>query len=76
MACTAPFQVKNLQLYNLSKFSRINSLLYLLVFFLTEGGINLVPLKITLTMIGKFGIASSFGVVFLFAVELYPTTIR
>ncbi|CAH1796652.1 unnamed protein product [Owenia fusiformis] len=39
-------------------------------------GYDLGWLLILLTMIGKFGITGSFGTVFLYAPELYPTNIR
>jgi len=39
-------------------------------------GKNLVPLIVTFSMISKFGIAACFGCVFLYAPELFPTTIR
>ncbi|KAK2177215.1 hypothetical protein NP493_613g03003 [Ridgeia piscesae] len=42
----------------------------------TAGGTSLVPLLITCNMIGKFGITGSFGAVFLYAPEIFPTTLR
>jgi len=42
----------------------------------TSGGTSLVPLLITCNMIGKFGITGSFGTVFLYAPEIFPTTLR
>jgi len=42
----------------------------------TEDGTSLKPLIVTLAMIGKFGITGCFGSVYLWAPELFPTTIR
>lgn len=42
----------------------------------TASGTSLVPLLITCNMIGKFGITGSFGAVFLYAPEIFPTTLR
>ena len=39
-------------------------------------GVDLDPLIITLNMIGKFGITGSFATVFLYAPEIFPTTLR
>ena len=33
-------------------------------------------ISVTLAMIGKFGIAASFGIIFLYASELLPTVVR
>lgn len=43
---------------------------------LSGNGTSLEPLIITLNMIGKFGITGSFGIVFLYAPEIFPTTLR
>ena len=40
------------------------------------GGIDLTPLIITTAMLGKFGIAGSYAIVFLYASELFPTVVR
>ena len=45
-------------------------------YFFSGNGTNLQPLIITLSMIGKFGISACFGSVFLYAPELFPTSIR
>lgn len=37
---------------------------------------TLLPLIIAFNMIGKFGITGSFGIVFLYAPEIFPTTLR
>ena len=42
----------------------------------SAGGTDLTPLIITLSMIGKFGITATFGSVFLYGPELFPTTVR
>jgi len=42
----------------------------------STGGVNLAPLKTVFVMIGKFGITSAFGIVFLYSPELFPTTLR
>lgn len=39
-------------------------------------GVNLLPLSTTLSLIGKFAISCTFQAIFLFAAELYPTTVR
>ena len=44
--------------------------------YISGGGTNLKPLIISLSMIGKFGITACFGSVFMYAPELFPTTIR
>jgi len=42
----------------------------------TGDGTSLVPLRMTFSMIGKFGITGSFGIVFLYTPEIFPTTLR
>lgn len=42
----------------------------------TADGTNLTPLIVTFNMIGKFGITGCFGIVFLYAPEIFPTTLR
>jgi len=42
----------------------------------TSGGTSLQWLIIMFNMIGKFGITGSFGTVFLYAPEIFPTTLR
>ena len=37
---------------------------------------SLIPLRITFSMIGKFGISGAFGVVYLYTPEVFPTTLR
>ncbi len=44
--------------------------------FFSANGTNLLPLIMTFNMIGKFGITGSFGTVFLYAPEIFPTTLR
>lgn len=46
--------------------------------FISEaaGGTGLFVLKTVCVMIGKFGITASFGIVFLYSPELFPTTLR
>jgi len=41
-----------------------------------SGGTSLKPLIVALAMIGKFGITGCFGSVYLWAPEMFPTTIR
>ncbi|KAI0240554.1 Organic cation transporter protein [Lamellibrachia satsuma] len=42
----------------------------------TVSGVDLSILTITFSMIGKFGISAAFGAVFLYASEIFPTTVR
>lgn len=42
----------------------------------TADGTSLTPLIVTFNMIGKFGITGAFGIVFLYAPEIFPTTVR
>ncbi|XP_072032143.1 organic cation transporter protein-like [Amphiura filiformis] len=42
----------------------------------TDSGVDLTPLIVTTAMLGKFGIAGSYAIVFLYASELFPTVIR
>lgn len=42
----------------------------------TADGTNLTPLIVAFNMIGKFGITGAFGIVFLYAPEIFPTTLR
>ena len=42
----------------------------------TEAGVDLIPLTVTLTMIGKFAMTAAFGTVVLYAQEIYPTNVR
>lgn len=44
--------------------------------FISAGGTDLTPVIMTLNMIGKFGITGSFGTVFLYAPEIFPTNLR
>ena len=47
-----------------------------LMLYETADGTSLVPLRMTFSMIGKFGITGSFGIVFLYTPEIFPTTLR
>ena len=42
----------------------------------SESGTSLVPLIVTLTMVGKFSMTAAFGTVVLYAPEIYPTNLR
>ncbi|XP_022108730.1 organic cation transporter protein-like isoform X2 [Acanthaster planci] len=42
----------------------------------TESGVDLSALIISTAMLGKFGIAGSYAIVFLYATELFPTVTR
>ncbi|CAH1265416.1 SLC22A4 [Branchiostoma lanceolatum] len=42
----------------------------------SANGVDLSPLVVTLAMLGKFGIAASYAIVFLYATELFPTVVR
>ena len=46
------------------------------IILLAESGVDLSVLTITFSLIGKFGISAAFGAVFLYAPELFPTTVR
>ncbi|OWF47020.1 Organic cation transporter protein [Mizuhopecten yessoensis] len=46
------------------------------IFPVLFGGDDLMPLTLTLSMIGKFGAAAAFGVIYVFSLELYPTIVR
>ncbi|XP_069101118.1 organic cation transporter protein-like [Argopecten irradians] len=46
------------------------------IFPVLFGGEDLMPLTLTLSMIGKFGAAAAFGVIYVFSLELYPTVVR
>ncbi|XP_062586265.1 organic cation transporter protein-like [Saccostrea cucullata] len=37
---------------------------------------DLVPLKVTLAMLGKFGITASYAIIYLMAAEVFPTVVR
>jgi len=52
--------------------------LFVLIFIPNEtaSGVNLLPLITTLSLVGKFAISCTFQAIFLFAAELYPTTVR
>lgn len=39
-------------------------------------GVDLVPLRTTLSAIGKFGITGAFSIVFLYTPEIFPTSLR
>ena len=45
-------------------------------FFCLESGTDLSALIVTTAMLGKFGIAGSYAIVFLYATELFPTVVR
>ena len=47
-----------------------------MTFIVTGAGTSLIPLRMTFSMIGKFGITGSFGIVFLYTPEIFPTTLR
>ena len=57
--------------YSLNPFSLINYLN-----LISESGVNLVPLIVTLSMLGKMGIAACFTGVFLWTPEMFATTVR
>jgi len=40
------------------------------------GGVSLIPVRITFSMIGKFGISSAISVIYLYTPEIFPTTLR
>jgi len=40
------------------------------------GGVDLLPLKTTLSTVGKFGITGAFSIVFLYTPEIFPTSLR
>ena len=46
------------------------------VLCLSGDDVSLIPLRITFSMIAKFGIAGAFGVVYLYTPEVFPTTLR
>lgn len=49
----------------------------LLEYFLSDAArVTFLPLIITFNTIGKFGITGSFAIVFLYAPEIFPTTVR
>lgn len=37
---------------------------------------DLVALKVTLAMLGKFGITASYAIIYLMAAEVFPTVVR
>lgn len=43
---------------------------------LESGGVDLLPLKTTLSTVGKFGITGAFSIVFLYTPEIFPTSLR
>ena len=49
---------------------------FVLGLFCIESGTDLTALIVTTAMLGKFGIAGSYAIVFLYASELYPTVVR
>jgi len=52
-------------------------LLYLLSFTrLCSGDVSLIAVRITFSMIGKFGITGAICVIYLYTPEIYPTTLR
>ena len=52
----------------------MSTTLYLM--YISASGVDLNPLIVTTAMLGKFGIAGSYAIVFLYASELYPTVVR
>ena len=42
----------------------------------SDSGVDLVPLIVTLNMVGKFCMTAAFGTVVLYAPEIYPTNLR
>lgn len=46
------------------------------IFPVLFGGDELQPLTLTLAVMGKFGSAAAFSVVYIFSLELYPTIVR
>lgn len=43
---------------------------------IASGFIDLIPLKITLAMVGKFCITASYAIIYLLAAEVFPTVVR
>ncbi|XP_063403879.1 organic cation transporter protein-like isoform X2 [Mytilus trossulus] len=43
---------------------------------IASGFIEMIPLKITLAMIGKFCITASYAIIYLMAAEVFPTVVR
>ncbi len=54
----------------------ILSILNCLLNYFSASGFSLIYLTVAFAMVGKFGITASFGSIFLFTPELFPTTIR
>lgn len=46
------------------------------MFSFIDSGFSLVPVIVTLTMLGKFAMTAAFGTVVLYAPEIYPTNLR
>jgi len=46
------------------------------LFFRTGDNVSLVDVKTAFSMIGKFGIAGAFNIVYLYGPEIFPTTLR
>ncbi|XP_013411773.1 organic cation transporter protein isoform X2 [Lingula anatina] len=42
----------------------------------TDSGVNLLPLIITISLLGKFGITASFSSIYLYSAEIFPTVFR
>ena len=53
----------------------LNKYIFVCLFFNT-GDISLVDVRTAFSMIGKFGIAAAFIVVYLIGPEIFPTTLR
>ena len=53
-----------------------DSNLFSFFFLFSEGGVDLTPIQVTLAMLGKFGINSSFTIIYIYGPEIYPTVLR
>ena len=43
---------------------------------ITESGMDLTWLSVTLAMLGKFAINASFTIIYIYGPEIYPTVVR
>lgn len=52
----------------------LNQICFILIRVLLNS--DLVALKVTLAMLGKFGITASYAIIYLMAAEVFPTVVR
>jgi len=77
VAANAPPHRKNVSLFiKIARKIRTQCVYMAVLLSTLLGGVDLLPLKTTLSTVGKFGITGAFSIVFLYTPEIFPTSLR